>query len=62
MNQSMEGKVVLVVGGAGSIGAVAARRFAELGARVVVSHRDVAEEAEAAADVVSRCPAKGTSR
>jgi 3-oxoacyl-[acyl-carrier protein] reductase len=59
MNQSMEGKVVLVVGGAGSIGAVAARRFAELGARVVVSHRDVAEEAEAAADVVSSLPGEG---
>jgi 3-oxoacyl-[acyl-carrier protein] reductase len=59
MNQSMEGKVVLVVGGAGSIGAVAARRFAELGARIVISYRDVAEEAAAAANVVSSLPGEG---
>jgi len=47
MNKSMNGKVVLVVGGAGSIGAVSAARFAELGARVAISHRDGAEEAAA---------------
>ena len=52
MNQSMNGKVVLVVGGAGSIGAVAAARFAGLGARVAISHRDVPEEAAAAVKVV----------
>jgi 3-oxoacyl-[acyl-carrier protein] reductase len=56
MNQSMNGKVVLVVGGAGSIGAVAARRFAELGARIAISHRDVPEEAAAAAQVVKSLP------
>lgn len=59
MNQSMDGKVVLVVGGAGSIGAVAARRFAELGARIAVNHRDVAEEAAAAAKVVKSLPGEG---
>jgi 3-oxoacyl-[acyl-carrier protein] reductase len=59
MNQSMDGKVVLVVGGAGSIGAVSARRFAELGARVVISYRDVAEEAAAAANVVNSLPGEG---
>lgn len=59
MNRSMNGKVVLVVGGAGSIGAVAASRFAELGARVAISHRDVPEETAAAAQVVQCLPGKG---
>jgi NAD(P)-dependent dehydrogenase (short-subunit alcohol dehydrogenase family) len=59
MNQSMEGKVVLVVGGAGSIGAVAARRFAEFGASVAISHRDVPEEAVAASDVAKSLPGAG---
>ncbi|MBR1204346.1 MULTISPECIES: SDR family NAD(P)-dependent oxidoreductase [unclassified Bradyrhizobium] len=52
MNQSVKDKVVLVVGGAGSIGAVSAKRFAELGARIAISHRDVPDEAAAAATVV----------
>jgi NAD(P)-dependent dehydrogenase (short-subunit alcohol dehydrogenase family) len=56
MSKSMDGKVVLVVGGAGSIGAVCAAQFAALGARVVISHRDVAEEAAAAAKVVETLP------
>jgi 3-oxoacyl-[acyl-carrier protein] reductase len=59
MNQSMDGKVVLVVGGAGSIGAVSARKFAELGARIAISHRDVPEEAAAAAKVVQSLPGEG---
>lgn len=59
MNQSLDGKVVLVVGGAGSIGAVAAARFAELGARVAISHRNVPEEAAAAATVVRSLPGDG---
>lgn len=59
MNQSMKGKVVLVVGGAGSIGAVSAKRFAELGARVAISHRDTPEEAIAAAKVVQSLPGEG---
>ena len=59
MNKSMNGKVVLVVGGAGSIGAVAASRFAELGASVAVSHRDVPEEAAAAAKLVQSLPGEG---
>ena len=59
MNQSMKGKVVLVVGGAGSIGAVSARRFAELGARVAISHRDTPEEATAAAKVAQSLPGEG---
>jgi 3-oxoacyl-[acyl-carrier protein] reductase len=59
MNQSMAGKVVLVVGGAGSIGAVSAGKFAELGARIAVSHRDVPEEAAAAAKVIQSLPGEG---
>src|ERR1700751_3351943 len=56
MNKSMNGKVVLIVGGAGSIGAVTAAHFAELGARVAISHRDVPEEAAAATKVVQSLP------
>jgi len=59
MNKSMDGKVVLVVGGAGSIGAVSARRFAELGALVAISHRDAPEEAAAAAKIVQSLPGGG---
>jgi 3-oxoacyl-[acyl-carrier protein] reductase len=59
MNYSMEGKVVLVVGGAGSIGAVAAARFAELGARVAISHRDGIDESAAAAKMVQSLPGGG---
>jgi len=59
MNQSMNGKVVLVVGGAGSIGAVSARRFAEHGGRIAISHRDVPEEAAAAATVIQSLPGEG---
>jgi 3-oxoacyl-[acyl-carrier protein] reductase len=59
MDQSMKGKVVLVIGGAGSIGAASARRFAELGARVAISHRDVPEEAVAAAAVVQSLTGEG---
>jgi 3-oxoacyl-[acyl-carrier protein] reductase len=59
MKKSMEDKIVLVVGGAGSIGAVAARQFAELGARVAISHRDTPEKAAAAALVVRSLPGEG---
>ncbi|MGY4311753.1 SDR family NAD(P)-dependent oxidoreductase [Bradyrhizobium sp. JR3.5] len=59
MNRSMKDKVVLVVGGAGSIGAVSAKRFAELGARIAISHRDVRDETAAAATVVQSLPGDG---
>lgn len=59
MIESQDGKVVLVVGGAGSIGAVAASKFAELGARIAISHRDVPEEAAAAAKVIRSLPGEG---
>lgn len=56
---TMAGKVVLVVGGAGSIGAAAAAQFAALGARVAITHRDGAAAAEAAAEVVRELPGDG---
>src|SRR6201997_453689 len=59
MNKSMNGKVVLVVGGTGSIGAVSARHFAELGARIAISHRGAPEEAAAAAKVAQSLPGEG---
>lgn len=59
MNKSKKGRVILVVGGAGSIGAVCARLFAELGARVAISHRDVPEETEAAVKVIESLPGEG---
>src|SRR5258708_36024171 len=36
---SLKDKVVLIVGGAGGIGAATARQFAEAGAQVVITHR-----------------------
>lgn len=55
----MTGKIVLVLGGAGSIGAAAARLFASLGARVVISHRDEPREATSAAEVVATLAGAG---
>ena len=59
MNKSMNGKVVLVVGGAGSIGAVSAARFAELGAIAMTYCNACAEEAAAAAKVMQSLPGEG---
>ena len=47
---SLHGRVALIIGGAGGIGAAAGRMFAEAGARIAITHRpgrDKAEEAEA---------------
>jgi len=57
--ESMTDKTVLVVGGAGSIGAAVAERFAGIGARVVISHRDVPEEVALARGVVQSLPGGG---
>jgi 3-oxoacyl-[acyl-carrier protein] reductase len=47
VHQFMKGKVVLVVGRAGSIGAVSARPFAEQGTSAAIRHPDAPEEATA---------------
>lgn len=52
----LAGHVVLVTGGSRGIGAATARAFAEAGARVVITHRDSADEAE---EVLASLPGKG---
>jgi len=59
MNQPLEDKVVLIMGGSGSIGAATALRFAELGARVAISHRDGSPAAAAAVSLVKSFPGEG---
>ena len=46
MNSDLEGKVVLVTGGAGGIGSVISKSFAEQGAKVIVHYNDSKENAE----------------
>lgn len=50
---SLKDKVVLVVGGAGGIGAATARQFAAQGAKVVVTHRAGEDKAQAAAGLLA---------
>ncbi len=57
MPQSLEGRVALIVGGAGGIGTVISRLFAGAGARVVITHMPGLEEAAAA--VVASLPGSG---
>jgi 3-oxoacyl-[acyl-carrier protein] reductase len=52
----LTGHVVLVTGGSRGIGAATARVFAEAGARLVITHRDSADEAE---EVLASLPGKG---
>lgn len=51
----MKGKVALVTGGSRGIGAATARRLAQAGARIVITHRDSAEQAE---QVLATLPGK----
>ena len=51
MAHSLDGRLALVVGGSGGIGAASARLLAEAGARVVITH--TARSAEAAASLTS---------
>jgi 3-oxoacyl-[acyl-carrier protein] reductase len=52
----LDGQVALVTGGSRGIGAATARVFAEAGARVVITHRDSADEAE---EVRASMPGEG---
>ena len=46
MNSDLEGKVVLVTGGAGGIGSVISKSFAKQGAKVIIHYNDSKENAE----------------
>ena len=47
MNSGLEGKVVLITGASGGIGAATARKFAEEGARLILHYRSGRDRAEA---------------
>jgi 3-oxoacyl-[acyl-carrier protein] reductase len=57
MDTSLHGRLALVVGGSGGIGAATARMFAEAGARVAITH--TARSAAAAAELAARLPGEG---
>jgi len=57
MAHSLDGRLALVVGGSGGIGAASARLLAEAGARVVVTH--TARSTEAAASFACSLPGAG---
>jgi 3-oxoacyl-[acyl-carrier protein] reductase len=56
---SIEGKVALVIGGAGGIGAASCVMFAEEGAKVVMTHRPGAEPAARAAERLKSLKGEG---
>ncbi len=58
---SQQGKVVLVVGGAGGVGKATARMFAQAGALVAVTHRPGADKAADAAAFVASLPGENHS-
>lgn len=55
---SLDGKVALVIGGAGGIGRATAGMLAEAGARCIVTHRPGEDKAAAAQTVVAELPGK----
>ena len=57
--RSLEGRLALIVGGSGAIGAATARLLARDGATVLLTHRPGAEAAEAAARIVAALPGAG---
>jgi 3-oxoacyl-[acyl-carrier protein] reductase len=57
MAQSLDGRVALVVGGSGGIGAASARLLAGAGARVVITH--TARSTEAAVSLADSLPGAG---
>ena len=58
---SLEGKVALVVGGAGGIGAATSRMLAQAGARIAITHLDRPETANQAASLIDALPGSGHS-
>ena len=56
MARRLEGKVAIVTGGAGGIGAATARLFCEEGARTVLVDRDAGAMAEAGAEIRAAVP------
>jgi len=56
MNSALSGKVALVTGGAGGIGAVMSHQLAGAGARVVITYRENRERAEA---LIATLPGSG---
>jgi 3-oxoacyl-[acyl-carrier protein] reductase len=64
-SSSLQDKVAVIVGGAGGIGAAAARMFAEAGAHVVITHRadstGETSKADAAGKIIAALPGSGHS-
>jgi 3-oxoacyl-[acyl-carrier protein] reductase len=58
---SLEGKVALVVGGSGGIGAATSRMLADAGAQVAVTHLDRPELVSASADLIGTLSGSGHS-
>jgi 3-oxoacyl-[acyl-carrier protein] reductase len=54
--RDLTGKLALIIGGAGAIGAATGRMLAESGATIVVTHRPGEEHGRAAADVIAGLP------
>ena len=57
--RSLAGKVALVIGGAGGIGAATARLMAQAGARVVITHREGSDKAAAASAILAGLEGEG---
>jgi NAD(P)-dependent dehydrogenase (short-subunit alcohol dehydrogenase family) len=59
--KSLDGKVALVVGGSGAIGAATCRMLAQAGATVVLTHKPGERSAEVASGILKELPGGGHS-